>query len=124
MRKRLARHSLSPAKMSSEKTLELHISFAKVSVSSMQLVTLCGEDFAPMASFADTLRDARKRRNLSQKDLARQVGLTPNAICQLECGNNNPSYKTYQKLVALLALPVPGAAPGGGGERGHPPWVP
>lgn len=60
-----------------------------------------------MQSFATVLRDARLRSKLSQKALAQQVGVSPNAICQIECGNNNPSYKTYLKLLSVLDLAPP-----------------
>ena len=50
------------------------------------------------------LRDLRKERQLSQRELADLAGLSPNAISLIERDEQSPSVATLQRLAAALAL--------------------
>lgn len=44
----------------------------------------------------------RKKRNLTQLDLAKKAGTTQSVIARIESGNQNISMKTLQKLIFAL----------------------
>jgi len=48
------------------------------------------------------LRELRKERNLSQRDLASQAGISPNAISLIEREEISPSVATLQRLAVAL----------------------
>jgi transcriptional regulator with XRE-family HTH domain len=50
------------------------------------------------------LRELRKERNLSQRDLASQAGISPNAISLIERDEISPSVATLQRLAAALKV--------------------
>jgi transcriptional regulator with XRE-family HTH domain len=50
------------------------------------------------------LRELRKERNLSQRDLASQAGISPNAISLIERNEISPSVATLQRLAAALSV--------------------
>jgi len=50
------------------------------------------------------LRDLRKERNLSQRDLAERANLSPNAISLIERGEISPSVATLQRLAGALSV--------------------
>lgn len=49
-------------------------------------------------SFSDTLRLLREEKNVTQKEVAEQCGLTATCICQLESGARNPTGSTIKSL--------------------------
>lgn len=52
------------------------------------------------------LRNARRKRGLTQSELAQLVGVTTNYISLIEKGKKNPSTKTLKKLALALDVPV------------------
>ena len=50
-------------------------------------------------TFAHWLRESREKLALSQRELAREAGVTPATISLLERGVNTPSKKTYMKIL-------------------------
>lgn len=53
----------------------------------------------PVDSFGIALRNARKKRNLTQKELAEILHMSVRTIIEAELGHSNPKFET----VALLA---------------------
>jgi transcriptional regulator with XRE-family HTH domain len=45
------------------------------------------------------VREARKRRGLSQTELARRLGTTQSAVARLESGRSNPRFDTVVEAV-------------------------
>ena len=50
------------------------------------------------------LRDLRQERHLSQRELAAQAGVSPNAISLIERNEISPSVATLQRLASALAV--------------------
>jgi len=46
----------------------------------------------------------RRARGLSQGDVARLVGITPEAVSQWESGKVTPTYKNIERFVDVLGL--------------------
>ena len=55
-------------------------------------------------SLGDKLRQLRSERNISQRDLARLAGLSPNSISLIERDETSPSVSTLQSLAAALKI--------------------
>ena len=55
-------------------------------------------------SVGSRLRDLRKERQLSQRELAELAGLSPNAISLIERDDQSPSVATLQRLAAALGV--------------------
>lgn len=51
-----------------------------------------------------TIRLARKRLELSQREVSEQVGLSRATIIQIEKGRSVPRYDKMQRLIRLLEL--------------------
>jgi len=54
----------------------------------------------------NTLRDVRMEGNLTQKELARNVGVTQRAISYYESGIRKPSPDVANRIAALLSLSI------------------
>ena len=52
----------------------------------------------------DLVREARRRVQLSQRELAERAGTTQSAIARLETGRSTPSFDAVLKLVRLCGL--------------------
>lgn len=52
------------------------------------------------------LREAREGRNMSLRELARRLGLSPSLISQVETGKSQPSISTLFAIVGELEIPV------------------
>lgn len=52
------------------------------------------------------LRDAREAKNISLRELARRLGLSPSLISQVETGKSQPSISTLFAIVGELEVPV------------------
>lgn len=48
------------------------------------------------------LEEARKKKNMTQKNLAVRTGVSQAAICKFEAGQNNPSLDTLIRLANAL----------------------
>lgn len=53
-------------------------------------------------SLGDKLRQLRSERNISQRDLARMAGLSPNSVSLIERDETSPSVSTLQSLASAL----------------------
>ena len=56
--------------------------------------------------FGLTLAAIRRRRGLTQEDLAALIGRTPAALSKLERGETYPQIETLIRLSATLAIPL------------------
>jgi transcriptional regulator with XRE-family HTH domain len=56
--------------------------------------------------FAKRLRKIRRSMDLTQEQLADQVGVSLNFIGQLERGESAPSFETVQKIAEVLEVDV------------------
>ena len=55
-------------------------------------------------SLGEKLRQLRNERNISQRDLARSAGLSPNSISLIERDETSPSVATLQSLATALNI--------------------
>jgi transcriptional regulator with XRE-family HTH domain len=55
-------------------------------------------------SLGEKLRQLRSERNISQRDLARRAGLSPNSISLIERDETSPSVATLQSLAGALSI--------------------
>lgn len=55
-------------------------------------------------SLGERLRQLRSERNISQRDLARMAGLSPNSISLIERDETSPSVATLQSLAGALNI--------------------
>jgi transcriptional regulator with XRE-family HTH domain len=62
------------------------------------------------------LREERVRSGLSQRELARRLGLSPSLISQLESGQSRPSVGTLYSIVNELGLSLDSVIRGGDGD--------
>jgi len=73
------------------------------------------------------LREERDRIGISQRELARRIGLSASMISQIESGQSKPSVSTLYAIVTELGVSVDeifggnGIAPGSGGADGAEP---
>ena len=49
-----------------------------------------------------SIRDIRQEQNLTQKDIAEKLKVTPNAVSQWENGVRNPSLENVKRLAKIL----------------------
>lgn len=52
------------------------------------------------------LRQLRRERELTQRQMASRVGMHINAYCQVERGNVSPNLKTAFKIAGVLGRPI------------------
>lgn len=72
----------------------------------------------------DRLRQERVRAGLSQRELARRLGVSPSLVSQLETGQSNPSVATLYSLVSELDLSLDRLVRGPGYADSDPPAEP
>lgn len=53
---------------------------------------------------AERVRQARKRMNITQAELAKRIGSTQPAIARLEAGGSTPSFDTLRRIAVALGL--------------------
>ena len=53
-----------------------------------------------------TITTIRKNRGLSQKDLAKHIGISANALCAIEKDKSFPSKDTINAICDVLHIPV------------------
>jgi transcriptional regulator with XRE-family HTH domain len=56
----------------------------------------------PTMTMGDRLRELRLKKNISQEEVARQVGITRSAYSHYEINNRQPVYETLKKLAVLF----------------------
>jgi transcriptional regulator with XRE-family HTH domain len=77
----------------------------------------------------ERLRDERVKAGLSQRELARRIGLSPSLVSQIESGQSKPSVGTLYAIVTELDLSLDrlmrgddyDVTPNGGGAAAHHP---
>ncbi len=74
--------------------------------------------------FGASLRDWRKRRDLSQEELARRAKLHRTYISDIERGARNLSLESMVRLARALEISVPALFPESSNEIGAPDAVP
>lgn len=57
-------------------------------------------------TFGNALEAYRLSDNLSQKDFAKKLGITPQSLCDLEKGRRIPSFKRVIKIAKKLHEPI------------------
>lgn len=55
-----------------------------------------------MSIFSERLKELRKRKNLTQKELAEQIGIKRNSYSDWENGKTEPSYENLVMLADLF----------------------
>lgn len=54
---------------------------------------------------AQTIKELRKKRKISQEELAKQAGITYSTLIKIESGaNDNPTIKTMRKIADALRV--------------------
>ncbi|GAC1327931.1 MAG: hypothetical protein NVSMB13_14650 [Mycobacteriales bacterium] len=57
--------------------------------------------YAKQVTGADLVRQARRRADLTQRELAERAGTTQSAIARLESGRTSPSFDAVLRLIKL-----------------------
>lgn len=57
-------------------------------------------------SIGETIRKIRKEKGMTQKELAKKLGTTPQNIAQYETGKRNAKQETLQKIADALEVDV------------------
>ncbi|HSM92307.1 MAG TPA: helix-turn-helix transcriptional regulator [Anaeromyxobacteraceae bacterium] len=60
-----------------------------------------------LIKFADNVHKLRLKNKLSQKALARRVGISVSYVSMLERGHRSPPLETVEKLAKALGVPPP-----------------
>lgn len=60
------------------------------------------KEIAPMYAIIHAIIEARIKKNISQKMLAKRLGTGQSAVSRLESGTYNPTFKFAQKLAKAL----------------------
>ena len=60
--------------------------------------------YEPVYQVIKTLIEARKKKNVTQKELAERTGITQPDISRLENGRGNPSLRTLNNLARGLGM--------------------
>jgi transcriptional regulator with XRE-family HTH domain len=68
---------------------------------------------AALEGIGDRLREERVRAGISQRELARRLGLSPSLISQLESGQSKPSVGTLYSIVTELGVSLDQVIRGG-----------
>lgn len=68
-------------------------------------------------TMGDRLRELRLKKNISQEEVARHIGITRSAYSHYEINNRQPVYETLIKLAAFFGVSLDYII---GGEPVHP----
>jgi len=68
-------------------------------------VTDLEKEFGPL-TFGNTLESYRLGEEMSQKDFARKLGMSPQSLCDLEKGRRIPSVERAAKIAKKLNEPI------------------
>jgi transcriptional regulator with XRE-family HTH domain len=55
---------------------------------------------------AEAIRKSRRRKDMTQEELAEKIGLQPESVSNIERGSVVPTLETFAKLVPVLGLDV------------------
>lgn len=50
------------------------------------------------------IQEMRQQRGMTQSELARELGLTPKYISNIECGGKNPTLETFADIANALQI--------------------
>ncbi len=59
-----------------------------------------------MAAFSKQVREARRKMNLTQVEVAEKAGMTVNYFAMIERGEMNPSYEKLKSIARVLKLKI------------------
>lgn len=59
-----------------------------------------------MAAFSKQVREARRKMNLTQAEVAEKSGMTENYFAMIERGEMNPSYEKLKSIARVLKLKI------------------
>ncbi len=59
-----------------------------------------GDD--PQAALGDAIRELRKKRKVTQEDLAHEAGVTVGTLSLIERGKSNPAWGTVKRIAKAL----------------------
>ena len=59
-----------------------------------------------LVTFAENLKNIRKERGFSQKEIAEKLGVSQPNYAQYETGKRNPKFETVKKIAAALGIDV------------------
>lgn len=57
-------------------------------------------------NIGERIRQGRKKKGLSQRELAQKMGIAPFALCRLEKPGSNPTFNTLEKIAKALGIPL------------------
>jgi DNA-binding XRE family transcriptional regulator len=69
-----------------------------------QALTLAFEERAQRLALADAIKKGRTSLQMSQRALAKLVGISTRDVCHIEQGKANPTLSTQVKLLSALGL--------------------
>lgn len=52
------------------------------------------------------IRELRQQKHVQQMDLAKEIGMLPAQLCNIEGGKNSPSLKTLGRIATALEVTV------------------
>ena len=58
-------------------------------------------------SIGQAIKELRKRSGINQKDFAKLIGVSANALCSIETGKTEPSTSTLKKIAKALDISLP-----------------
>ena len=61
---------------------------------------------SPIMNVGNAIKSLRKKKGISQKDLAQKCGLSANALCSIENNDSFPSKDSIGKICNALGIPV------------------
>ena len=64
---------------------------------------ICDKEVEAM-SIGDNIRDRRLRRNMTQAELAKKLGISKSSVSMYECGNREPEFDLLEKMADLLQV--------------------
>jgi transcriptional regulator with XRE-family HTH domain len=65
-----------------------------------------GESAPAVSAVGERLREARQRRGIGLRALARDIGVSPSLISQIETGKSQPSVSTLYAITSALGISV------------------
>lgn len=60
----------------------------------------------PQSALGDAIRELRRKRGLTQEDLAAGAAITPATLSLIERGQANPTWDTARKIAAALGVSI------------------
>lgn len=57
-------------------------------------------------NIGQAIKEMRMRHSISQKELAKKIGISANAMCSIEKGYSFPSKETINAICSALEIPV------------------